>query len=86
MKMSFYLGLWFDFKESLHNVRNITHTSRINPPCICGSKAFQVYFDDVNDSSQESRVKTSFKNQRVVQSRIKIQVKSQDSSEESRFK
>ena len=36
----------------------------------CGSKAYQVYFDDVKDSSQESRVKTSFKNQRDVQSRI----------------
>ena len=24
---------------------------------ICGSKAFQVYFDDAKDSSQESRVK-----------------------------
>ena len=47
-----------------------------------GSKAFQVYFDDAKDSSQESRVKqvsriksqASFKNQRVVQLRINIQI------------
>jgi len=56
---------------------------------VCGSNAFQVYFDDAKDSSQESRVKTNFKNQRVVQSRIKIQVKNQypskDSREDSRY-
>ena len=40
---------------------------------LCGSKAFQVYFDDAKDSSQESRIKQV--------SRIKIQVKTQDMQE-----
>jgi len=40
---------------------------------ICGSKAFQVYFDDAKDSSQESRVKQV--------SRIK-----ESFNQESRFK
>jgi len=57
----------------------------------CGSNAFQDYFDDAKDSSQESRVKKvsrikesfnqSFKNQRVVQSRFKIHVKNQEKTQ-----
>ena len=54
-------------------------------PFKCGSNAFQVYFDDAKDSSQESRIKASFKNQRVVQSkqvsRIKIKVKIQEKTQ-----
>ena len=51
----------------------------------CGSNVFQVYFDDDKDSSQESRIKASFKNQRVIQSkqgsRIKIKVKIQEKTQ-----
>ena len=45
-------------------------------------RSFQAYFDDAKDSSQESRVKQVSKNQRVVQSRIKIQEKNQEKTQD----
>ena len=48
---------------------------------ICGSNVFQVYFDDVKDSSQESRVKQvsrikdSFNQRKFQESRLKWRFK-----------
>ena len=64
--------------------------------CICESNAFQDYFDEAKDSSQESRVKKvsrmkkSFNQSKCQESRVKqvsrIKIKIQDSSKESRLK
>ena len=64
-----------------------------NSIVLCGNKAFQVYFDDAKNSSQESRVvqskqvsriKESFNQSKFQESKsrsIKIQEKTQDMQE-----